>query len=353
MIKVAVVGGGIFGVTAAIHLAENGYSVDLFEKQQDILRAASGINQYRLHRGYHYPRSPETALSCKKSEQSFVREYREAIINDVEHYYCIAKEGSLTSAENYLKFCKTYNLEYEITDLDLMSKPKIALCLKVKESIIDPDKLRLICLKKLKAAKVNVYLNAEADEARLKNYDFVVLCAYAGTNSLLRSMPEIQQDYQFELCEKPVLKLPKNFQNKSIVVMDGPFMCIDPLGATGLSVMGNVVHAIYQTNIGKYPQIDERFKPLLNQGIIQNPPLTNFKHFIDSAVEFMPEIKKAEHIGSMFTIRTVLPYKDVTDERPTIVKKINDKMAAVFSGKIGNCVEAAEEVRAIINSVSN
>ena len=28
--------------------------------EDDIMKAASGINQYRIHRGYHYPRSFET-----------------------------------------------------------------------------------------------------------------------------------------------------------------------------------------------------------------------------------------------------------------------------------------------------
>ena len=55
--RIAVVGGGIFGVSAAVKLARAGHQADLFEKQRDILCAASGINQYRIHRGYHYPRN--------------------------------------------------------------------------------------------------------------------------------------------------------------------------------------------------------------------------------------------------------------------------------------------------------
>ena len=33
--KVVVVGGGIFGVTAAVKLARAGFNVDLFEKEKD------------------------------------------------------------------------------------------------------------------------------------------------------------------------------------------------------------------------------------------------------------------------------------------------------------------------------
>ena len=76
--KIAVIGGGIFGVTTAIKLANN-HDVDLYEKNSDILQNASGINQYRLHRGYHYPRSKDTAFSSLQSEMLFKKEFSEAI----------------------------------------------------------------------------------------------------------------------------------------------------------------------------------------------------------------------------------------------------------------------------------
>src|SRR3989344_3220224 len=111
--KIAVIGAGIFGSTVAINLAQHGFEVNLYEKNQDILSAASGINQYRLHRGYHYPRSKETALSSKYSAKSFVEEYGEAVIEQNEHYYVIAKTGSKVSAEEFLAFCRECDLEYE------------------------------------------------------------------------------------------------------------------------------------------------------------------------------------------------------------------------------------------------
>ena len=49
--------------------------------------------------------------------------------------------------------------------------------------------------------------------------------------------------------------------------------------------------------------------------------------------------------------RTVLPYKEKTDTRPTLVTKIDDRTVTIFSGKIGNCVEAAEEALEIAKTV--
>jgi hypothetical protein len=50
----------------------------------------------------------------------------------------------------------------------------------------------------------------------------------------------------------------------------------------------------------------------------------------------------------MYTIRTVLPYKDKTDERPTIVTQQENDFI-LFSGKVGNCVEAADKIIKLIN----
>ena len=341
--SVAVIGGGIFGCTAAWKLAEKGYNVDLFEKNNDIITQASNINQYRLHRGYHYPRSKETAQQSQWGETSFIKEYGDAIINgDVEHYYCIAKEDSLVNPKQYWTFLNEMNLPYKEKKLDSIDENVVDLVVQVKEFLFNSDKLRKICWEKLNKYGVNVILNTKYVDSKYNNDDYVINTTYANSNQLLSK--DKRKDYQFELCEKPVIKLPKQYKNKSVVIMDGPFMCIDPLGDTGLHVMGNVVHAIHSTNVGKFPEYDSKFDDLLNRGIVEKPSITNIDKFIQSAKKFFKDIDKAKHIGSMFTFRTVLPNRDRDDARPTLVEKSNDKTFTIFSGKIGTCVSAADEL---------
>ena len=343
--KVAVVGGGIFGCTTAWKLAENGYEVKLFEKNDDIISQASNINQYRLHRGYHYPRSKETAIQSQWGETSFIKEYGDAIVNgNVEHYYCIAKEDSKVTAQQYKDFLNDMNLFYEEKSVDFIYKNVVDLVVEVKEFLFDPIKLKDICWDKLYDNNVDVVTNMEFKNS--DNYDYVINSTYANLNQILPE--EKQKDYQFELCEKPVIKLPEQYKNKSVVIMDGPFMCIDPLGDTGLHVMGNVVHAIHSTNIGKSPKYNAKFDDLLNKGIVENPVITNIDKFIESAKLFFKDIDKGKHIGSMFTFRTVLPNKDKDDARPTLVEKTTNKIFNIFSGKIGTCVNAADEILEVV-----
>ena len=345
--KIAVIGGGIFGVTTAFMLANENH-VELFEKNNDILKAASGSNQYRVHRGYHYPRSKETVLEIMKSENSFKEIFSEATVSHYDHYYCIAKKNSLTSAKQFVDFCTKYGLVINEAKLDCVQKDSIDLCVYVKESVYDPKKLKKLLLDKLKEYNVKIHLNTEVTDKIFGEFDRVVICTYANLNTLLYKFSELQQEYQFELCEKPVVKLPNSFHNKSIVIMDGPFMCIDPLANTDLHLLCNVTHEIHQSNIGKIPEIDKEYLHLLDNGIIKNPSHTNYDKFIKSSLDFFPEIKDAKYIGSMFTVRAVPPRVEDTDERPTLVKKINEKIITVFSGKITTCVEAAKEVKKLI-----
>ena len=337
--KIGVIGAGIFGVTTAWKLASLGYKVDLYEKENDILKAASGINQYRLHKGYHYPRSDETALDCKHEFEGFKNEYKDCLFES-DNYYCLSKRDSKVSKEEFLNFCKKHNLSIKEKFSPVVKKEAISFSVKPEEYLINVKKLHSLCWKKLENNKVNVIFK-EWDNKLGKNYDYLIYALYANSNHPFSERFNHQRDYQFELCEKLVLKLPEEYKDQSVVILDGKFMCIDPMGDTDYHVMGNVVHAIHNTNIGKFPILPQNFKHLLNKGIIKDPSITNFDKFVNSAKEYFINIEKAIHIGSMYTFRTVLPNHDHDDARPTLVNKISNKEFSIFSGKIGTCVKAS------------
>jgi len=348
--KIAVIGAGIFGITIAVKLAKN-HDIDIFEKNEDVLMAGSDINQCRIHRGYHYPRSDSTVKEVLNANKNFVEEYRDAVMQNTENYYCIAKEDSLVSGEEYIDFCKRNGLEYELAVPNIVDKNSIELGIKVKEELFDHSKLKEICLKKIKENKINLFLNKEVTDDIFSKYDFIVICTYGHHEKLLRKFPEHQKQFQYEVCEKIFVKLPKTFDDLSVLIMDGPFMGIDPIGKTGMFIIGDVVHTVLQRSIGKHPEIDSKYRSLLDKGIIKNPPVSKFEDFIRSGIRFMPDLKDAEYVGSSFCIKTTLPNVEDTDERPTLVHKINEKIITVFSGKIPTCVEAALQVGKIVNGL--
>lgn len=332
--KALVIGGGIFGSTASVSLSNSGYQVELHEKENNVMECASSINQYRLHKGYHYPRSIETATECIKGLKTFKRKYEQSVLNgNIEHYYCIASEDSLITSEEYLQFLNKCNLDYEIVE----NLKNTSLTVKVDEELFDSKVLKSLVSKKLLSNRVKVVTNYKSTIDDINNFDVVVSATYSNTNEYLDNKTK----YQFELCEKPVVKLPNEYKNKSIVVMDGPFMCLDPYGTTDYHVLGNVVHAIHETNIGTEPIIkNDILKEYVNSGIIKNPLVTNIDKFIETGKKFFDNFEKLEHIGSMYTVRVVLKDREHDDARPTLVDR-DDKIYTLFSGKIDTCVDAS------------
>lgn len=336
--KIAVVGGGIFGCVSAIKISQS-HQVTLFERNSGILHEASGINQYRLHRGYHYPRSPETAIQSIRGFNRFVREYTNCCIRKNTHAYCIATNGSQISALDYLDFLESVDLNY-LWLTDYLTR-NVDLYVECEETLIDITSFKMELVKQLRENGVEVRTSTIFTKSQIDDFDLVVNCTYSNLNSLLDESEQI--DYQFELCEKPVIRLGNRYKNKSYVILDGEFCCIDPLEYTDTHVMGHVKHAIHHTNVGKFPEIPSQFKDVLNMGLVKNPPITNIERFIQSGKEFFIDFDPV-HVGSMFTIRTVLPNKHDTDERPTYITKHNDKLYSIFSGKIATCVDIANEL---------
>ena len=348
-LHVAVVGGGIFGATAAVELARHGHQVELFERGGDLLLAASGINQYRLHRGYHYPRSRNTAIDCRDSEPAFRTAFPEAVVESPDHFYAISARDSLTSADEYLRFCREVELEVELDAPRVLRPESVSLSVRVRESLFDPGILRRLVWEQLRATGVTVHLGVDVQAGDLNGFEMVVIATYAEVNRLAPDLPGSRPAYQFEICEKPVVRLPPAFATDSMVVMDGPFMCFDPLAETGLFVLGNVVHAVHQRSISRVPEIPPEYAALLDRGIVAEPPITNIDRFIADGAEYFDGFEQAEHVGSMFTIRAVLPGVDRTDERPTFVRQVDERTLTVFSGKFDTCLRAADGVARLVD----
>lgn len=363
--RIAVIGGGIFGCTAAIHAVRAEHEVHLFEKAGALMQGASAVNQFRLHRGYHYPRSPETGRECRVGNVSFRQEYGEAIIPAEKRkhggqYYAIAREGSKVSADEYFSFLQASKLPARPVPASIagLNADSVDLVLEVLEGAIDPVRLKALVSEKMAGVHVHLGTNPRVPPSR-KDFDQIIIAAYAGTNIVARQLGCRTTPLQFEVCEKPVVRLPARWRDVGVVVMDGPFCSIDPYGTTGLHVLGHVQHAIHWTRTGDSafeemrtgPERGGRFrgvacwapKVALNAGIIAKPAGSNYPKFVEAGSHFFPALKDAEYIGSMFTVRAVLPNRDATDERPTLVHRLDDQVVRIFSGKIGTAVEAARQ----------
>jgi glycine/D-amino acid oxidase-like deaminating enzyme len=335
--KVAIVGAGLFGCTAAIQSARAGHEVTLYDKASEIMAGATRANQLRLHRGYHYPRSASTVEECRQGLETFAAEYGDAILSGGDQYYAIAK-GSKTSVEDYTRFMDAQGLEWHPADIGshLFNSETIEAAFKVTESRVDYHKLRSIVDQSLVRSGVTTRLGQAADISMRSKFDHIVIAGYAGTNEIATALGCQAIELQYEVVEKPIVQLPKQYRDIGIVVMDGPFGCIDP-SEPGSHLVGHVEHAVHERWTGK-------------QGKAVEDKATTFEAMATDLAAYLPFMIEAEHIGSHRTVRVVLPRKDATDERPTMVARLDAQVSRIFAGKLGHAVTAAKDALAFINN---
>jgi len=331
--RVAVAGAGIYGATTAIRLAESGHSVHLFDPL-GIMNAASAINQYRIHSGYHYPRSPETIRETLEARAEFTQTFLPAIVRNSRHYYAIPKEGSVTSPGLFEKVMAQFDVPFEDCRPEWMNFDFIDKCYKVDEQIYDPDVLRKIVAEQIEALKIPFQRRAFTPEMR-PEYDFVVYATYG-----LGPSRGLFKTAKYQVAEKILIQLPKELQGLSLVVIDGPFTAFDPYGSSERSLFGSAKNTNHWTTLNPNEEIPEPFASLLNQPAFEPVSFTRFEAMRRDSALPVPASKDAVYIGSRFTIR-VVENNPAQDRRTLYVEEPAPGEFHIFSGKVVSAVKAA------------
>ncbi len=340
--KIAIIGSGFYGCSLAITLSKKN-KVDLYEKEQNIFNGASSCNQFRYHSGYHYPRSQKTVNEINKSKKDFVSFFSNEVFKKTKNFYAIANKSKV-NFKKYSKFLKKNKLYFkQVNILDDVSTIEKSII--VKEKILDFFKTKKKLLNKIKKNKVNLYLNKEFKRSYLKNYDKVLIATYSNNNFVLSNLgiKKLEKN-KYQLVEKIVIQLPEKYKRKSYVVIDGNFVCVDPFLGTKYHLLSDVKLSKIETLISKYPNFNSQKRKYLNKGVIKNKKISRFKEFIQNSSKYLPFLKKAKYIGSMFVVRAIKINKENTDERVTSVNYHNKKIISVLSGKWNNCIYLARNL---------
>jgi FAD dependent oxidoreductase len=334
--KVAVAGAGIYGATVAIRLAEQGHSVRLFDPL-GILRAASAINQYRVHAGYHYPRSLETIQETVEARAEFIRAFESAIVRNSRHYYAIPKEGSRTTPDLYESVMKEQGLPLKACRPVWMNFDFINRCYEVNENIYDPDLLRQLIETRIRELGIPFEQN-EFTAAMRDDFDFVVWATY-GLGPSRRAF----KIAKFQVAEKMLIELPPTLQHVALVVVDGPFTAFDPYGSSGRSLFGSAKNTNHWTTTNPDEPIPEPYTGILNEPEFRPVPFTRFEAMRADCCDSVPGAKDATYLGSRFTIRVVEDAPE-SDRRILYLKESAPGEIHIFSGKVVSAVKAARLV---------
>jgi hypothetical protein len=334
--KVAVAGAGIYGTNVAIRLAEQGHQVRLFDPL-GILQAASIINQYRIHSGYHYPRSPETIAETLEARAEFTEAFAPAIVRNSRHYYAIPRDGSQTPPELFEKVMAQYRLVCKPCRPEWMDFSFIDKCYEVDEQIYDPDLLRDVVTSRIQSLGIPFEQRAFTPEMR-PDYDFVVWATYG-----LGPSRGVFKIGRYDVAEKILIELPPQLRGISLVVVDGPFTAFDPYGSSPRSLFGSAKNTNHWTTTDPWEPIPEQYAKLLNGPGFEPITFSRFDAMRKDSALAVPASKDAAYIGSRFTIR-VVENNPAQDRRTLYIQEPAPRELHIFSGKVVSAVKAARLV---------
>ena len=319
--RIKIIGAGLFGCVIGYELSKAGHKVVIIEQDSDIMQRASKCNHNRLHLGYHYPRSVETAKQSLDGLVTFLTNYKDAIVSHFPNYYMIAKWNSHVTSKEYIDFCDEVNINYDIEypDSKIVDKNYIQTSLKTDECIFDYDILKSIVKKSIQhiPIKFNTRFNGN-----IADCDYLINTTYAGINHVnqLLGIPEMKLKLQdvvvpyFEMESKPF----------GVTVMDGPFCSVLPKGKNKNEfLLYSVEHSLVKDKL-------------------------DINNIYEQSYELFPFLKDVKRLGYWRTIRA-LPIND-NDERLSEIFTYKDhpKVINVLSGKVSTCHKIGQQIKKMI-----
>ena len=355
-----VIGGGFYGLRIAQFLVDElgQKRVLVLEKGDGVMKRASYNNQARVHNGYHYPRSILTALRSRVNLPVFSQEYQEAIVNDFEKIYGVARSLSKVSARQFQRFYERIGAEIEPSKqaMEYFDPRMIEQAFVVKEFAFNSSVLKNILLTKL--AERNIIIHTQESVEKIESlpngirvhssratYEArkVLNTTYAALNIINVNSALPPLPLKHELTEMCLVSLPESLSNKAITIMCGPFFSLMPFPDKGLYTMSHVrytPHREWHDDNG----VEDRYRY-----VDQDRPVSNFPAMYADIKRYMPEAKNIKYSGeSLWELKTVLTESEGDDSRPILYKPDYGGIKnyiCIMGGKIDNVYDVFRELR--------
>ena len=318
--KILLIGAGWYGCHIGLFLKKKGYKVDIFEKKKDIFLGASGYNQFRLHTGYHYPRSSDTIKETKKNFLKFKKMYKNFIFFPKNNIYCIAKQRSLIDSATFKTILKGNKLKLVTKKFNFLKNIEDSYI--SNEGVLLNEKIKKFYKKKLKE---NIFFNQNISDIKKfeKKYDYIVDCS----NTLFKNY--LNENFNYILTISLIYKKKKNSVVYPITIMDGELPSLYPYADK--KDLFTLTHSKY-THIKKFRDFSslEKYKKKIKKEKINEIK----KKMEDDMKSFFPKFRKILTYKGYFFSYKVLP-NDNSSKRSTFIVKKNNTISCT-SPKITN-----------------
>ena len=364
-----IIGAGLYGLYSALHCGKSGQKVVVLEYDNEPFSRATYINQARVHKGYHYPRSISTAMKSAYYFDRFNKDYEFCIHSKFEQVYATSSHFSWTNAKQFKKFCSNAGIMCEeISPSKYFKNDTCDGAFLTEEYTYDAQILKNYFLGEIAELsnisiiyKVRIkdillkgsYYKIILSDGRIFESDFVLNATYASVNQVISKLGFEPFSIKYELCEIILCNVSNKLQNTGITVMDGPFFSIMPFGKTQYHSLTSVTFTPHKTSYNSLPTFDCQKKcngicspnQLANCNDCPAKPESAWNYMSTLAKKYLKDEYGFEYVKSLFSMKPILKASEVDDSRPTVIRQFssNPIFISVLSGKI-NTVYDLDEV---------
>jgi len=349
--KIGIIGAGWYGCHIGLLLKGLGMDVKIFEKDDSIFMGASGLNQYRLHTGFHYARHYETRKQSREGFSLFLERYPELSAPcKAGNIYAVPRYDSLIDFKTYKSIMTATDIDFNEMDVPDWLK-NVEGCVLTQERIILTDVANKYFEKKLENELVlntkitdvrNFESNVELedDKENIHNFDYVINCTWGHMLTLHSVFFEPSLILYYNLKEKDA-------DFPAVTFVDGDLCSIYPMEQLGLFTLSSVPltpllrteHASearsFVDNIDTARNIIDKKIPAFEKQITKYLPLFN---------------ELFEYAGNQISIKTK-PY-GLYDNR-SVSMRTSGRVLSIMSGKIDTIFQAGDMVLSHIARNSN
>jgi len=357
--EVIVIGGGFYGCCIALFLRHSFQRIAIIEKEADLLTRASYLNQARVHHGYHYPRNIITALRSSINFPRFVFDFRHCIDGSFTMVYAIARNNSKVSAFQFRRFCESINAPIKQAPqsiCNLFNRSLIEAVFTVREYALNAVKLRQWIKQHLEAAGIHVLFRKKVQRVTADQNDHVAVvldtgeclvgqhvfnCTYSQINTLLRNSGIPLLPLKHELAEMALIEVPDELKRLGITVMDGPFFATFPFPPRSLHSLS---HVRYTPHTEWY---DEEYYRDAHHYLETAQIQSRSVFMLKDAQRYLPLLREARHVESLFEIKTLWAQNEIDDGRPIVFRKDHGvkNFSTIMGGKIDNIYDIIQALR--------
>lgn len=353
-----IIGGGFYGCCLALYLRSISDRVLVVEAADRLMTRASRVNQARIHTGFHYPRSALTAVKSMVLHQRFMQDFPEAVIDDFQMLYAVARRRSKVSANRFHRMFRDIGAPIQpasASQAALFDNDMIEAVFACHETAFDYSILENLLSARLAFAGVEVRLSTElvtladaktgivaglSDGSEVTaRYAFNI--TYSQVNVVLDKAELPRAQLKHELTELALVTPPPELDGMGVTVMDGPFFSCMPYPAEDLYSLTHVRYTPHES------WTDETRTGATRILSLEHLPQSRATHMIRDGQRYLPSLAHAQYEKSLFEVKTILVKNEHDDGRPILYqqKPADSRVVSILGGKIDNIYDLFDLIR--------